>query len=78
MAIHPNTNENETLWNRGHYKVVIMGNGASRAFAYCDGSVEDKEELLQMAEEEGLMSAEIMVKPLKNDREIWTLSGEMI
>jgi hypothetical protein len=78
MAIHPHNNENETQWNRGNYKVMIKGNGSTRAFAYCDGSQEDKDVLLQMAEDEGLMSAEIIIKPLKNEREVWTLSGEML
>ncbi len=77
MAIHPYNNQHETNWNKGLYQVVIKAHGHDRPFGYCDGSDEDRRQLLEMAENEGMTNIELVTKPLKNDREVWTLKGNV-
>jgi len=69
------SNETQTLWNRGQFKVQLMVPSSNLPIGFCDGSAEDITELEGIAEAEGADAITIHRKYLKQDREIWTLGG---
>lgn len=71
--IHLYSNETQTRWDKGDFKVQLLVSGNSRPMGYCDGSREDLEELASMAESEDAGEMQISKKLLKTGREIWTL-----
>ncbi len=74
--IHKYSNETQTRWNRGDFKVRLMVPTSNLPIGFCDGSDEDIAELEGIAEAEGADGFTIQRKTLKSEREIWTLSGE--
>ena len=74
--IHPYDNSTQKRWNRGELKVQLNQPDNPRPIGYCDGSPEDVNELLSIAEAEGVYDAKINRKILKTGREIWTLDGQ--
>ena len=72
MAIVSHSNESQTRWDRGEFKVMLESPGSSQPMGFCDGSAADENEILEMAEGEG---AEVMIdkKPLKSGRAVWTI-----
>lgn len=74
--IHPYSNETQTRWDRGDFKVQLLQPGNSRPIGFCDGSEADLAELREMAESEGADEVHIDKRVLKSGREEWTLSGE--
>ena len=69
------SNETQTRWTRGEFKVQIQVPNSSRPMGFCDGTREDVAELESMAEAEGAHEVRIIKKILKTGREIWTLSS---
>ena len=67
------SNETQTRWDRGEFKVQLMSPNATRPIGYCDGTPADEAELQQMAESEGAEVVQVSKKQLKTGREIWTL-----
>ncbi len=76
MAIYPHSNETETRWGKGDFGAMIKSPTSDRPIAYCDGTTEDENTLIETAESEGLDAVRIERKPLKTGREIWTVVGE--
>lgn len=76
MAIYEHNTQNETLWGKGKYQTMIKTPHMDRPFGYCDGTPEDEQWLMTMAEGEGLERVYIERKHLKTGREIWTVKGE--
>ena len=76
MAIYEQNNATDTKWGRGELQVMIKSPTSDKPFGYCDGTREDEEELVTMAEKEGVSRVEIQHKRLKTGREIWTVTGE--
>ena len=74
--IHPYDNSTQKRWDRGELKVQLNQPNNPRPIGYCDGSPEDVNELLSIAEAEGVYDAKINRKILKTGREIWTLGGQ--
>jgi hypothetical protein len=74
--IHPYDNSTQKRWDRGELKVQLNQPDNPRPIGYCDGSPEDVNELLSIAEAEGVYDAKIDRKILKTGREIWTLGGQ--
>lgn len=72
--IHQFSNETQTRWDKGEFKVQLTTPGSSRPMGFCDGSAADLAELQQMADSENT-SLRIEKKVLKSGREIWTLNG---
>ncbi len=73
--IHPYDNSTQKRWDRGELKVQLNQPDNPRPIGYCDGSPDDVNELLSIAEAEGVYDAKINRKILKTGREIWTLGG---
>ncbi len=73
--IYPHSNETQTRWDRGHYKVQLVLPNNTRPMGFCDGSDADVAELAAIAEAEGAEAMRIEKKMLKTGREIWTLHG---
>ncbi len=73
--IYPHSNESETQWIRGNYKVQLNSPDNTRPIGYCDGTDADLAELRGIAEDEGADGMRIEKKFLKTGREIWTLHG---
>lgn len=71
--IHFHSNETQTRWDKGEFKVQLIIQGNSRPMGFCDGTQEDIAELSAIAEAEGASEAHIDKKLLKTGREIWTL-----
>lgn len=71
--IHPYSNETQTRWDKGEFKVQLIVSGNNRPMGFCDGSSEDLAELASIAELEGAGEMQIGKKLLKTGREIWTL-----
>lgn len=71
--IHFYSNETQTRWDKGEFKVQLLVLGNSRPLGFCDGTSEDIAELSAIAEAEGASEAQIGKKRLKTGREIWTL-----
>ena len=74
--IHPYSNETQTRWDRGEFKVQLNQPNNSRPIGFCDGSEADLSELQEQAESEGSDGMQIEKKLLKSGREIWTLSSQ--
>lgn len=75
VMIHPYSNETQTRWDRGDFKVQLNQPNNTRPMGFCDGSAADLAELQEMAESEGAEEMRIEKKTLKSGREIWTLLG---
>ncbi|MBW2552217.1 MAG: hypothetical protein JRE73_15980 [Deltaproteobacteria bacterium] len=73
--IHPYSNETQTRWDRGDFKVQLNQPNNTRPMGFCDGSDSDVSELQSMAESEGADEMRIERKLLKSGRELWTLHG---
>lgn len=73
--IYPYSNETQTRWDRGDFKVQLNQFQNPRPMGFCDGSKADIAELQEMAESEGADEMRIERKTLKTGREIWTLHG---
>lgn len=71
--IHTYSNETQTRWDRGEFKVQLNQPDNERPIGYCDGSDADLSELQEMAETEGAEGMRIDKKVLKSGREVWTL-----
>ena len=71
--IHRYSNETQTRWDKGEFKVQLLVPGNSRPMGFCDGTREDLAELAGIAESEGAGEMQIEKKLLKTGREIWTL-----
>ena len=74
--IHPYSNDTQTQWDRGAFKVQLNQANNTRPIGFCDGSAADLAELHEMAESEGAESVRIEKKALKSGREVWTLHGD--
>lgn len=72
MAIVSHSNESQTRWDRGDFKVMLESPSSSQPMGFCDGTAADENEILEMAENEG---AEVVIdkKQLKSGREVWTI-----
>ncbi len=72
MAIVQHSNESQTRWDRGDFKVMITSPTSSQPMGFCDGTAADENEILEMAMDEG---AEVVIdkKLLKSGREVWTV-----
>ncbi len=75
MAIHPHNTQTETKWSKGLFQVMIRSPNWERPYGYCDGSSEDENSLLEMAQGEGLFDAQLQKRTLKTGRQIWTLTS---
>ena len=73
--IHQYSNETQTRWDHGDFRVQLVQANNPRPYGFCDGTAEDQAELQEMADAEGADSLEIVKKVLKTGREIWTLAG---
>lgn len=73
--IYPYSNETQTKWDHGEYKVQLTLPNNPRPMGFCDGSEADLSELRAIAESEGA-GMRIEKKVLKTGREIWTLFGD--
>ncbi|MCP5060008.1 MAG: hypothetical protein GY937_25175 [bacterium] len=73
--IHPYSNETQTRWDRGDFKVQLNQPSNSRPIGFCDGSDADLAELRERAESEGADEVRIEKKVMKSGRETWTLLG---
>ena len=71
--IHLYSNETQTRWDKGDFKVQLIVSGNSRPMGFCDGTRGDLAELACIAESEGAGEMQIGKKMLKTGREIWTL-----
>ena len=74
--IHAYSNETQTRWDHGDFKVQLNLPNNPRPMGFCDGSSADVSELEGIAESEGAGSVRIEKKVLKTGREIWTLYGD--
>lgn len=74
--IYRHSNETQTAWDRGDYKVQLLLPNNPRPMGFCDGSDADVAELEGIAEAEGAGGIRIEKKVLKTGREMWTLFGE--
>jgi hypothetical protein len=74
--IHPYSNETQTRWDRGDFKVQLNQPNNTRPMGFCDGSAADVAELQEMADGEGADEMRIEKKALKSGREIRTLHGD--
>ncbi len=72
--IYPYSNETQTKWDKGDFKVQLLLPENSRPMGFCDGSAADVAELNAIAEAEN-SAMKIEKKLLKTGREIWTLRG---
>ena len=73
--IYPYTNDTQTRWDHGDFKVQLSLPNNSRPMGYCDGTDADISELRALAESEGADEMRIEKKALKTGREVWTLIG---
>ncbi len=73
--IYPYSQETQTRWDHGDFKVQLVMPNNPRPMGYCDGSEADLAELAGIAESEGADDFRIAKKILKTGREIWTLGG---
>ena len=69
------SNETQTRWDRGEFKVQLVQANNPRPIGFCDGTDSDASELREIAESEGAEEFLIEKKMLKTGREIWTLGG---
>ncbi len=73
--IYSYSNETQTRWEHGDFKVQLNQPDNSRPIGFCDGSAADLAELREMADSEGADEMRIEKKVLKSGRECWTLFG---
>ncbi len=73
--IHRYSNDTQTRWDRGEFKVQLLQPNNARPIGFCDGTDEDIAELESIAEAEGAEEMRIIKKALKTGREIWTLGA---
>ena len=73
--IYPYSNETQTRWEHGDFKVQLNQPDNSRPIGFCDGSAADLAELREKADSEGADEMRIEKKVLKSGRECWTLFG---
>ena len=73
--IHPYSNETQTRWEHGDFKVQLNQVNNPRPMGFCDGTAADLTELEEIAVSEGADEMRIEKKTLKSGREIWTLHG---
>ena len=73
--IHYYSNDTQTRWDRGEYKVQLLSPDNPRPIGFCDGSREDVAELEALAEADGATGVRISRKVLKSGRELWTLGS---
>ena len=73
--IYPHSNETQTRWDHGDYKVQLDLPNSPKPMGFCDGTDADIAELEAIAESEGADEMRIEKKVLKTGREIWTLHG---
>ncbi len=73
--IHPHSNETQTRWDRGEFKVQLNQPNNPRPIGFCDGSAADESALRERAELEGAENVRIEKKKLKTGRETWILHG---
>ena len=71
--IYPYSNETQTRWDHGDFKVQLNQPNNSRPIGFCDGTAADLAELREMADSEGADEVHIETKVLKSGRECWTL-----
>ena len=72
--IHPYSNETQSKWDKGEFKVQLLLPETTRPMGFCDGTAADLAELKAIADAENA-SMTIEKKVLKTGREIWTLRG---
>lgn len=70
--LEPHSNETQTRWDNGDFKVMVMSPTMSAPIGFCEGSAADESQILATAESEGVEVA-IDKKVLKTGREIWTV-----
>ena len=75
--IYPHSNETQTRWDRGGYRVQLNVPNRPQPIGFCDGTDADASELRASAEEEGAEGFRIERKQLKSGREIWTLHSDV-
>lgn len=73
--IYRHSNETQTRWDRGGYRVQLNLPDNPRPVGFCDGTDADVSELRALAEAEGADGFRIEKKRLKSGRELWTLYG---
>ncbi len=73
--IHSYSNETQTRWDRGEFKVQLARPNDPRPLGFCDGTEADDAELRAIAEAEGADEFLLHKKVLKTGREIWTVGG---
>lgn len=73
--IHHYSNETQTRWDHGDFKVQLSLPNSKQPMGFCDGTDADIAELNAIAEAEGADALDIQRKILKTGREIWTLQG---
>ena len=73
--IHIHSNETQTRWDRGEFKVQLVQANNPRPIGFCDGTESDVAELRSIAEAEGADEFSVHKKVLKTGREIWTLGA---
>ncbi len=66
--IHRHSNETQTRWDRGEFKVRLDLPNNPRPMGFCDGSDADLAELKEIAEMEGPGALRIEKKFLKTGR----------
>lgn len=72
MTIERHSNETQTRWDRGDFKVMIMAESSDRPIGFCGGTEADEAEVHEIASLEGTEIA-IDKKLLKTGREVWTI-----
>lgn len=72
--IHLYSNETQSKWDKGEFKVQLLLPETTRPMGFCDGTAADLAELKAIADAENA-SMTIEKKVLKTGREIWTLRG---
>ena len=71
--IYPYDHESLARWERGDLQVKIVVPTSDRPVAYCDGTDQDEQVPLAIAEAEGTELPTIRRKVLKTGRQVWTV-----
>ena len=74
--IYPYSNETQTRWDHGEFRVRLDLPHDTRPMGFCDGSKSDLAELRNLAEAEGAEGFRVDRKVLKSGREIWLLLSQ--
>ena len=77
LMIYPYSNETQTRFDHGEFKVQLNQQNNPRPIGFCDGTPEDIAELHEIAESEGAENVEIHQKLHKIGTEILTLSEQL-